>query len=109
MSIETLQLITLAIPTVFGLIGMVWGITATILNHKSVPMSEVHAFLNKSETEAAKTDNPVDDEVVKMAKTIVKVLSDLGLLVESAKLMHAIPEVTPEETPFVHPADEHRG
>lgn len=80
MTIEQLQLINLAIPVVFGLVGMVWGIIATILNHKSVPMSEVHAFLNRSEGEAAKSDNPLDDEAVRIAKTIVQALADLGLL-----------------------------
>lgn len=80
MTLEQLQLINLAIPVVFGLVGMVWGIVATILNHKSVPMSEVHAFLDRSEVEAAKSDNPLDDEAVKIAKTIVKAMADLGLL-----------------------------
>lgn len=83
MTLEQLQLINLAIPVVFGLTGMVWGIIATILNHKSVPMSEVHAFLDRSELEAAKSENPFDDEAVKIAKTIVKAMADLGLLKEA--------------------------
>lgn len=83
MTLEQLQLINLAIPVVFGLTGMVWGIIATILNHKSVPMSEVHAFLDRSETEAAKSENPFDDEAVKIAKSIVKAMADLGLLKEA--------------------------
>lgn len=100
--LNTLQLINLAIPVVFGLVGMVWGIIATILNHKSVPMSEVHAFLDRSEAEAKKSDNPLDDEAVKIAKTTVKALVDLGLLKEETPAPVA-------SEPLYNPAESDRG
>jgi hypothetical protein len=105
--LNTLQLINLAIPVVFGLVGMVWGIIATILNHKSVPMSEVHAFLDRSASEAAKSETPLDDKAVEIAKTLFQQMVELGLIKETPAAPVSTTTTTTSETLY-NPAEADR-
>ena len=72
-----------AIPLIFGMVGMLWGIVATILNYKSIPVAQVTAFLNTLDANAKKTIRPEDDEAVRLAKTLWQTAQDLGLIKEA--------------------------
>jgi hypothetical protein len=107
MTVEQLQLINLAIPVIFGLVSMLWGIIATILNYKSVPVSEVNKLLTRSEVEAAKSETPLDDKAVEIAKTLFQQMVELGLIKETPAAPVSTTTTTTSE-PLYNPAEADR-
>jgi len=65
---------------VFGLVGMTWGIISSILNHKSIPVSEVDALLARVYEMAQNTPSKLDDKAVATAKTLWQGAKDLGVI-----------------------------
>jgi hypothetical protein len=98
-----------AIPMIFGMIGMLWGIIATILNYKSIPVAQVTAFLNTVEANSKKTTDTRDDEAVKLAKTLWQTAQDLGLI-QAAPAAPATVTTTTTTTsePLYNPAEADR-
>lgn len=72
--------LALVLISVFGLVGMAWGIIASILNHKSVPVSEIDKFLARAYEMAQQTPSQLDDKVVSAAKTAFQGAKDLGIV-----------------------------
>lgn len=84
-------------------------VIAFIAVYKSVPADKVAELRQKAGRAADQTETPLDNLLLQFYDFLEVTFGSIESLRESAKLMHAIPEVTPEESPFVHPADEHRG
>jgi hypothetical protein len=78
--VESNQDLAIVLVSVFGLVGMLWGIISSVLNHKSIPVSEVDKLLARALEMALSTKRTDDEKLVKGAMTVWQGAKDLGLV-----------------------------
>lgn len=70
MTDANIQLLTLGVMLVLNLIVLIMG----FFTYKSVPQSAIQQILDAAEKTASRTQTGMDDEAVKLAKSIVTLL-----------------------------------
>ena len=72
--------LAILLPAIFGIVGMLWGIVASVLNHKSLPVSEVDKLLARVYEMSLQSKATEDEKLVKAAMTVWQGMKDLGLV-----------------------------
>lgn len=93
MTDNNMQLITLGVMLVMQLVVLVMG----FFMYRSIPESAVKQLLDAAEKTAARTTSPMDDEAVRLARSLATLLNVLQTTSPTTPVLPIAPEIESDD------------